>query len=243
VGSLLLAGFLGIPVVLYSKDLLTPILVVPAVIGVGGLAEKTGKRALALLVAGLIVVSASAAFNVWNMSRSAARIDTTYWTEPGITPVAIDTNLWIAAKSDESGCVYGNNWLAVRQVSLSPSRFICGDSDVAFVLRQAILTPGFAQRFEVDYVGVFAGQPQNWFRSPMLERVAQDFATVPQLSFSAGRDLLLGYGVHVIVIDLQKPEQVPLFLFEGVTGSRFFRELWQNEWSVYKTSQFAVFYL
>jgi len=243
IGSLLLAGFLGIPLVLYSKDLLTPILVVPAIIGIGRLAEKTRKRSSVLVVAALMVVAGSATFNVWNASRTSARIDATYWTERGITPDATNTNLWIAIQSVESGCVYGNNWLAVRQVSVSPSRFVCGDSDVAFVLRQAILSPGFAQRFEVEYVGVFAGQPQNWFRSPMLERVTQDFARVPQLSFSAGRDLLMGYGVQVIIVDLQKPEQVPLYLFEGTTDSRFFRELWQNGWAAYKTSRFAVFYL
>ncbi len=241
IAGILLGGLVGLPIVVYSKDVVTPMLILPAAIAVPSLIRRpVSKATLALVLAGLIVLSSSVTFDAWNLNRTSSQAAAEYWTSPGITSEPSSANLWIGAQSPDPVCIYGNNGLAVRFAGTSPYEFLCGDSPVEDLIH-AELTSHSVDSFHVQFVGINGPNPSNWFESPELSKVASDFSRLPSLSFPAGIALLVQYHVSYIVVSLARPTQVPLYSYQGTTESRFFEGLWSNCYPLYRTTDYAVF--
>jgi hypothetical protein len=242
IGGLLLAGFLGLPIVLYSKDLLTPIFVVLGAIGLGGLIRVSGRRRIATLgVTAVLIVSGSVAFNAWNLARTSRTADATYWAPPGVVPESQDGNLWLNAQGPNTGCVYGNNPVLLQQVTNEPSEPFCTGLPVDFLINQGVSAVLGPPRFQAIYLGLSEANPGDWFTSPELARMTNDFARLPGLDFQSGRSLLLSYNVTLIVVDMQKPFQIPLYKYQGVHSSLFFTDIWNSLYPIYRSSNLAIF--
>lgn len=240
-GAALLGIFVGIPVVLYSKDLITPILVVLAsifLVGVGFRLRRLRLGAWALV--GAIVIAGSVSFDEWNFARESRNVLLTYWTVPGVTPEADAASAWLQLLNARSSCVYGNNWLAVRQVTADAFQLVCGDTATDSLI-QLELQGTNATPVGFTFNGLLHLAPGDWFESPQLDAIGQDFARLPQLDYAVGRTLLAHYNVRFIVVALQKPTQVPGFLFQGAYDSLFFTQLWQFAYPLYQTQNFAIF--
>lgn len=241
-GGLVLVGFLGLPIVVYSKDLLTPILVLLGVVGVHGIATITTRhRALALAVSGILVVSGSLAFNAWNFARTSRAAEDRYWSPLGVTQEMQDANLWIQERTSNTGCAYGNNPVLLQQVTSEPAVPLCTGLALDVALNSASLSAGGTAGFHVTYLGIDGLYPASWFTSPELDKAAADFARLPGMTYEAGKSLLWRYGVSVIVVDLQKPYDIPLYDFQGVQSSVFFNDLWNTLCPVYRSENVAVF--
>jgi len=242
IGSLLLGGFVGLPAVLYSKDLLTPILVIPAsMVGTMLSIPKLKKRIFVLFLTGIVVVAGSVSFNSWNLTRTNAIADSLYWNAPRIDGEAVSANVWLMQESSNVECIYGNNWLAVRRAVTQAYLFVCGDTPLDYLVRSEVMPATSREPVTFQFVGFVSALPTEWFESPQLIRVAQDFAKIPQMDFPAGRSILLKYGVGHLVVSLEKPTAVPAYHFQGFYESRFFAQLWQYRYPIYATERFAVF--
>jgi hypothetical protein len=240
IGAFLLSGFLGLPIVLYSKDLLTPIFVVLAAVALGSILIRVDRRRPFVLALSLvIVVSSSLAFDVWNLSRTSRNATLSYWVPNGVTPEAQAGNLWMSGESSAGDCVFGNNPIAVSQVSTGSRLLVCLGLPVDVLINDGS-SPG-SPPIHVVYVGFSAVNPSNWFVSPELTKVSNDFAQLPTLSYSSGRALLQEYHVSLVVVDREHPQSVPLFAYQGTSTSRFFTELWQNAFPLYETATIAIF--
>jgi hypothetical protein len=243
-GAFLLAGFLGLPIVVYSKDLLTPVCVLLGAVGLGSLLrQQSHKRALALAFSAVLIVGGSVAFNGWNTARTSRSANAIYWTMPGVTPEAQAGSLWTSFAGPADACVYGNNPALVQQVITGTGESMCTGLPVDFLINSAGSDHEGSVRLHVVFAGVSITSLSDWFTSPELTKVANDFARLPTLSFNAGRSLLLSYGVAYVVVDLEKPYQVPLFSYQGTVTSVFFTDLWNNLSPVYRTTSFAIFRL
>ncbi len=241
VGGLLLGGLVGLPIIVYSKDVVTPILVVPASIAIPVVVQRLrGRKAVVLSVAAVIVVSGSLVFDQWNMGRTTAQSNRLYWTSPGLTNEPASANAWIGARSGSPVCLYGNNWLATRYTSTSPYELLCGDSPVES-LGWMQVGPGGPRSIQVRFVGLGDPSPNNWFKSPELDQIATDFASIPSLDYASGIAMLSRYHVTYVVIALQNPMDVPLYQYQGIRESRFFSELWLFNYPLYRTEGFAIF--
>lgn len=241
-GGLLLAGFLGLPIVLYSKDLLTPIFVVLGVVGLGALIRPSGRRrVLVLLVSAALVASGSIAFDAWNLARTSKSYRAVYWSPLGVTPESRDGNTWMSGELPSSGCVYGNNGLALQLVTTDPRESVCSGIAVDFMINTDASGAITRPPFRVLFAGFSEINPSSWFTSPDLDRMTQDFAALPTLTVAAAQPLLLRYNVRLIVVDLQKSDQVPRYAFEGTQASPFFADLWSNSYPLYRTETYAVF--
>lgn len=242
IGGILLAGFLGLPIVLYSKDLLTPIFVVLGAIGLGALVRPSSRRRTATLVlAAVVVVSGSVAFDAWNLTRTSRGAATTYWAMPGVTPEAQSGNLWINARDETHKCAYGNNAVLLQQVTNEPGVPFCTGLPIDQLINSGTSAVVGSLPFRVLYGGISGANPSDWFSSPELTRASDDFARLPGLDFQEGRSLLLSYNVSFIVVDLRRPNRVPAYSYQGVRSSLFFAEVWDNLYPVYRTASYAVF--
>ncbi len=241
IGAILLGGLVGLPVIVYSKDLIVPMLILPASLAIPLLMPRQRMTTIvAFAVAGILIIPGSAVFNAWNQNRTLGYSDSLYWTSPGITMEPTSANLWIGTSAGSTTCIYGNNWLADRYVSESPFEFLCGDGPVEDLMRiESGLSP--SPPIQARFVGIGSGSPNTWFDSPELDQVAQDFARIPILSYAMGRAVLLKYHVGYIVVSMEKPYDTPLYEYQGTMPSLFFRQLWMSCYPLYRTSGFAVF--
>lgn len=243
-GSLLVAGFLGLPVVLYSKDLLTPLVAVTGAIGiVGSVSRLQRRRMAALIMATILIGTGSVAFNAWNQTRTLRSTAATLWTPPGVPPEAQDVNAWIAQQGLSSGCVYGNNGIAVEQVALDPAMMLCGEIPVDYLIMKGTSAVTGSSPLQVLFVGFDSASPGAWFTSPELNTLSQDFLRLRNMDFATGRALLLSHNVGILVIALEKPTQVPLYAYEGSRQSSFYSDLWSSEYPMYRSVHYAVFFL
>ncbi len=241
IGAILLGGLIGLPIIVYSKDVVTPMLILPAALAIPVVMRRFHRdKAVALALASVVVFSGSLAFDQWNLARTTAYSNALYWTSPGVTTEPVSANAWMAAEAGSSVCLFGNNWLATRYSSTSPYEFICGDSPVENLvwLRTGL---GGTEAIHFQFVGVNGVSPSDWFESPELDQVATDFASIPSLGYASGIALLARYHVTFIVVALENPTGVPLYQYEGVRVSRFFSELWSSSFPLYRTQMYAVF--
>lgn len=242
-GGYLLAGLLGLPIVLYSKDLLMPLCVLVGAVGIGAVtgSKSARRRTVALALTAALVLTGSLAFDQWNLARTSRSADTTYWTLPGVTPEAESGALWMTTIGTQSACAYGNNPAMLQQVAFGPTISVCDGIPVDTLINGG--SPGYNMggNFRVVFVGFAGPNPKDWFSSPTLDRVAADFSNLPALTYDAGRNLLRSYNVSFLVIDLRKPSQIPLFGFQGTYTSEFFSELWVAAYPVYRGPNFALF--
>jgi hypothetical protein len=243
VNGILLGGLVGLPIIIYSKDLVTALLVIPAAIAIPSLLQnrKRIRTVVVLLVAGITILSGSAAFDAWNINRMSSYASSRYWTSPGLTSEPASTNLWISTQSKEPICLYGNNWLATRFVATEPYEFLCGDDSSVEDLVHMEANGGGRIPIHSRYVGVNGPNPSGWLESPELAQVAADFRRLPSMGYAPGIVLLSQYGVRYVVVSMAKPTQVPLFEYQGTTESRFFAELWSYGYPLYRTPQYAIF--
>ncbi len=242
IGALLLTGFLGLPIVVYSKDLLTPIIVVLGALGLGALVRGSNRQktvTVAIALAG--IAAGSAAFNGWNFARTSTAAVTRYWTPLSVTPTAQDADLWIATRGSISACAYGNNAEVLQEVTNQPTVHFCTGLSIDFLINTGTSAVQGQPPFRVKYVGITGGSPSNWFSSPDFDQLATEFADVPSLGYQAGRALLLKYNVTWIVVSLVKPEEIPLFEYQGSVPSVFFTQLWADSYPVYRDGSIAVF--
>ena len=241
-GCLLLAGFLGLPVVTYSKDLLTPILVVFGLTALHGIGAKSARhRTLVFVLAGIVVLSGSVAFDAWNSARTFKAAEVRYWSPPGVTPEMQDGNLWIRLENPSRGCAYGNNPAMLQQVTNEPGLPLCTGVAIDVAINEGASSQGGTPPFRVSFVGINGVNPSNWFTSPELNKAADDFARLPSMTFQAGRALLSKYGVSVIVVDLQKQNETPTYDYQGAQSSIFFTDLWNSLYPIYRSGNVAVF--
>ncbi len=241
-GGFVFAGFLGLPIVLYSKDLLMPIFVLVGSLGLGCLIRpNSGRRGFAIAVSVALVISGSVAFDAWNISRTTIATEAQLWAEPGVTPAAQSADSWMADHSLGTGCVYGNNGVAVQQVVLQPSQPLCTGIPVDRLIDLGIPTKQLGSPFNVVFLGIADPNPSNWFTSPELTKMAQDFARLPSLDYQSARALLMQYDVRLIVVDLQRPYEVPLYSYQGTRSSIFFQDLWNHLYPYYLTPEYAIF--
>jgi hypothetical protein len=242
VGGVLLTGFLTLPVVVYSKDLLIPIFAILAAIGLASILRMPAKHKLAVTaMAVFIVVAGSAAFDSWNFSRTYRSAAIRYWSAPSVTSETQSANLWMGLAPGKGGCAYGNNAVLLQQVTNEPALEFCTGLSVDFLIN---LGPGALRNpppFRATFKGMASPNPNDWFASPELAQVRSDFTQLPGLHYDAGRLLLLKYNVSAIVVHLAKPFDIPLFEYQGSTKSTFFSELWANLYPVYSSSMVAVF--
>ncbi len=241
IDGILLGGLVGLPIIVYSKDVATTMLILPAAISLPRLIRGSrSRRLLALALAGAIVLSGSVAFDAWNLNRTSSAAIAQYWTSPGITTEPGSANLWIGAQSTEPVCIYGNNGLAARFSSTEPYEFLCGDSPVDTLIQVELMSHS-VEPFHVQFVGFNGPNPSNWFESPELAEVASDFSRLPSLDYPSGIALLLRNHVSFVVVSLERPTEVPSYAFQGATESRFFEELWSNGYPLYRTTNYAIF--
>ncbi len=241
-GGLLLAGFVGLPIVLYSKDLLMPLFVILGCLGLGALIPRENRaRAPALALAVAVIASGCIGFNLWNGARTQRADETVYWPGPGVTPEAQSANNWIGGHQAADGCVVGNNPLAVQEVVVNPGEPLCVGFPIDVMLNAGVSTALPSNRIRVVFIGFSDVNPGNWFASPSLEKITNDLSSVASLNFAEGRDMLLRYNVTFVVVDLEKPNEVPLFLYGGSQQSPFFTQLWDNSYPLYRTTTYAVF--
>jgi hypothetical protein len=243
VNGILLGGLVGLPIIVYSKDLVTALLVIPAAIAIPSLLKNRlrVRATLILLIAGVVVLGGSAGFDAWNINRMSAYNSSGYWTSPGLTSEPASTNIWIGSQSRGPVCLYGNNWLGTRFVATAPFQFLCGDdSSVEDLVYLEAIGQG---RIPIHsrYAGVNGPNPSGWLESPELAQVLTDFRALPSMTYASGMALLSQYGVRYVVVSLAKPTQIALFQFQGTTESRFFAELWSYGCPVYRTPQYAIF--
>jgi len=244
IGSLLLGGFVGLPAILYSKDLLTPILVIPAsMVGTTLAVPKIKKRVVVLSLTSLVALAGSVSFNHWNLTRTNAIAESLFWNAPRVDSEALSVNTWLLQEASNGECIYGNNWLAVRRVATQSYLFICGDTPLDYLVKSEVVPPRSQELVTFRFAGLVSVLPTEWFNSPELTRVAQDFAKIPQMDFLGARSMLLRYGVGHIVVSLERPTAVPAYHFQGTYESRFFEQLWQYRYPIYMTERFAVFEL
>jgi hypothetical protein len=243
VDGILLGGLAGLPIIIYSKDLVTALLVLPAAIAIPSLLQfrVRVRTVLVLVLAGVTVLGGSAAFDMWNLNRMSAYANSRYWTSPGITSEPASTNLWIASQSIGPVCLYGNNWLATRFVATDPYEFVCGDDSSVEDLVHMEASGQARVPIHSRYVGVNGPNPSGWVESPELARVAADFRSLPSMGYATGIVLLSSYDVRYIVVSMARPTEVPLFEYQGTTQSRFFAELWLFGYPLYQTPQYAIF--
>lgn len=242
VGGFLLAGFLGLPIVLYSKDILTSVLVMVGAIGVGALTSRTHRKsAIPVAIAAVVVIAGSVAFVTWNVTRVSRTIDSTYWAMPGVTPEAQAANSWLDSWDAENGCVYGNNAVLLQEVTTDPGVPYCTGLDVDVLMNLGVNARVQPLPFHVRFIGISGVSPGGWFASTELSQVSADFARLPSLSYLAGRLLLLKYNIRMIVVDLEKPYDIPLFEYQGTWRSPFFSELWNSTYPAYRSAHLAVF--
>ncbi len=243
-GALLLTGFLGLPVVLYSKDLLTPIFVVLGAVGLGGFILPARRRNLVvIMVAATLIASSSVAFNEWNLRRTSSAYAVSYWSPPGVTMEMEDGNLWISDHEAGGGCAYGNNAVFLQQITSEPALPFCTGLAIDILINRGGSSLSGSLPFEVQFNGLSSVNPGDWYSSPDIAQMTSNFGRLPGLDFQAGRQMLREYNVTVVVVDLQRPYQVPLYSYGGVQSSRFFTELWANLYPVYMSGQVAVFRL
>ena len=244
IGGLLLAGFLGLPLVLYSKDLLTPVFVILGALGVGTLVHRSSRRrAVTVLVIGIVVISGSIAFDSWNAARAARSAATTYWAMPGVTEEAQNGNLWMNAQNPARRCAYGNNAVLLQQVTNEPAIPFCMGSSIDQLINLGPSAVNQPATIRVVYHGITSANPSDWFSSPDMTRTSQELAGLPQLDFQAGRALLVKYNVSFVVVDLQKPYDIPAYGYQGAKLSPFFAELWLDSYPVFRSSSYAIFWI
>ncbi len=243
-GAFLLVGFIGLPIVLYSKDLLIPIIVLLAGIGLGSLfARLKTWRTGAVVVAVIVVISGSLAFDTWNSARTSNTADTLYWALPGMTPEAQSGGLWITAKEPAATCSYGNNLAMLQQVATGSGASVCSSLSVDYMISLGAAALSRPPPFHVVFAGVAGLNPSNWFVSPDLNSASEEFNNLPFMSYDAGRALLLRYNVTLIVVDMQKPFEVPSYGYGTSYASAFFTELWARTYPLYRSEDFAIFAL
>lgn len=241
-GAILLAGLLGLPIVLYSKDLLIPTTILVGVVGIGGLMSHGGSRRLPVLVlVGLVLLSSSLGFNAWNTARTSRAGDSLYWALPGVTSEAQTANLWMSSPRPVNGCSYGNNAALLQQVSIGGMESVCNGLAVDFLMSTGTSAVSGSRRISVYFTGVIDANPTNWFVSPEVTKMTDDFARLPFLNYGSGMALLRTYDVHFIVVDLRKPYDVPAYGYQGTLISPFFAGIWQNLSPLYETSNIALF--
>jgi hypothetical protein len=241
-GGVLLTGFLGLPVVVYSKDLLVPIFAVLGALGVGSILTKPMKhRVVVVALSVFILISGSAAFDAWNYNRSYKSAETRYWSTPAVTPETQNANLWMRIEPLEHDCAYGNNAVLLQQVTSEPAIGFCTGLSVDFLINLGPSALRNPPPFQVIFKGATAPNPNDWFFSPEFAEVAKDFAQLPGLHYDAGRLLLLKYNVSKIIVHLAKPFDIPLFEYQGSARSIFFSELWANSYPIYRSGMIAIF--
>ncbi len=241
IAGVLLGGLVGLPIIVYSKDLVTIMLVLPAAVALPSvLRNPRSKAGAALAVAAVVVLSGSVAFDAWNLNRTLPGAEARYWTSPGITSEPVSANLWIGAQSNAPVCIYANNWLAARFSSTDPYELLCGDSSVDDLVHME-LTPHSADAIHFQFVGVNGINPGNWFDSPEVAQMAADFSRLPSLDFASGVSLLLRYHVAFVMVSMANPTQIPLHGYQGTVESRFFEQLWTNGYPLYRTEEYAIF--
>ncbi len=244
VGALLLAGFLGLPIVLYSKDLLTPLMAILGAIGVVAWASHFHRHQVAVLaISGALIAAGSLAFNTWNQARSLQSAAQVIWTPPGVPPEAQGVNLWMSEELPARGCLYGNNIVAVEQVAVEPAMILCGEIPVDYLIRRGTDAVTNGSPIKVLFVGFDGINPNAWFSSPQLDSFSRNLTRLQQLDFASGRILLLAAGVSIVIVALEKPTEIPLYGFGGSTQSSFFNGLWWSEYPVYRSTHYAVFAL
>ena len=242
VGGLLLAGFLGLPIVVYSKDLLTPVFVVFGSIGIGGvLRSLPRRRTLALTISVVLVISGSLAFDTWNFARTSSAAEKQYLAPIRVTPETQSGNLWMNGQVLSQGCVYGNNPVLLQEVTNEPTTPYCTGLPIDVLINGGLSSVRGPPPFRVRYVGIWGINPNNWFTSPDLARVSDDFAQLPGLSLQAGQTLLSRYNINFIVVDLRMRYEIPRYNYQGTQRSLFFTDLWDNLYPVYQSKDFAVF--
>ena len=91
------------------------------------------------------------------------------------------------------------------------------------------------------YIGIWGISPIQWFSSPDLIQVSDDFARLPSLSFGAGEALLFKYEIAFVVVDLRMRYEIPRYNYQGTQPSLFFADLWNHLYPTYESSDFAVF--
>jgi hypothetical protein len=242
IGGLLWAGFLGLPIVLYSKDLLTPVFVVLGAIGLGGVFRFSRRRPLVtLMVSALLVIAGSFAFDAWNFARSSTAAEQRYLAPVEVTSAARSGNLWISTDHSQRGCVYGNNPILLQEVTSEPGEPYCTGLPVDVLINGGVSSVRGRSPFRVQYVGFWGLNPGNWFTSPDLTQVSNDFANLPSLSFQAGQALLSKYNISFIVVDMRMRYEIPQYNYQGTQPSLFFADLWNNMYPLYATNDFVVF--
>ena len=242
IGGLLLSGLVSLPIVLYSKDLLTPIFVVLGAVGIGGILGRCGsRRAWVIALSAVLVISGSVAFDSWNSARTERAGNALYWALPGITPEAQTGSVWLGAHTDTGNCAYGNNPAMLQQVVTPTGIGVCNAGAVDYLLSLGAPTSAGTSHFRVVFAGVSGVNPSNWFVSPDLDRMSSDFARLPMLHLDAGRALLREYHVSFVVVDLAKPFDTPTYAYQGTQTSLFFTELWSSLYPIYRTNDYAIF--
>jgi hypothetical protein len=241
-GGVLLTGFLGLPVVAYSKDLLVPMFAVLGAFGLGSLLSKPTRHKVAIAALSvIIVVSGSVAFDTWNFSRNYKSAEIRYWSGPVVTRETQNANLWMTVDPLKHDCAYGNNAVLLQQVTIEPNIEFCNGLSVDFLINMGPSALRNPPPFHVRFKGMTSLNPNGWFVSPEFAEVAQDFEQLPGLHYGAGLELLQKYNVSRIIVHLSKPFDVPLFEYQGSVRSTFFSELWANSYPVYRSSMIAIF--
>lgn len=243
-GALVLAGFIGLPVVIYSKDLLTPVFVVIGAVALSRVIVRTPRRqVLAALLAGVLILTGSVVFDTWNSARTSRAFEARFWAPAGVTPEMQDAGMWLDADNPGHGCAYGNNPALLQQVTNDPGVPFCTGLAIDVMINGRDTGAGLSQPFHATFVGINGANPSDWFTSPELAQVSADFTRLPNLDYQSGRALLLRYNVGFIVIDLKRPFQIPLYEFQGVHSSLFLEQLWASQYPIYRSGVLAVFRL
>lgn len=160
-----------------------------------------------------------------------------------MTPEAQSGGLWIAATEPAATCSYGNNLAMLQQVVTGSEASVCSSLSVDYMISLGAAAVSGPPPFNVVYAGVTGANPSNWFVSPDLNRASNEFSNLPFMSYDAGRALLLRYNVTLIVVDMQKPFEVPSYGYGTSYASTFFTELWARTYPLYRSEDFAIFAL
>ncbi len=244
IGALLLTAFLGLPIVLYSKDLAVPVLTLAGVLGIGAITLRfRRRRVLAALSIVFLVVVSSVAFDAINFNRTTARSAVAFWSTPVVTQEDQMAGAWLSMSGGTQHCTYGNNPVVLQQVATDTGLLLCGTSAVDFLINAGARGAPNSSLLKVYFAGLGSANPSDWFQSPVLNQYSLDLSRVLGLDYDSGRALLSRYDVKFIVVALEKPTEVPLYNFQGSRTSTFFSQLWQRGYSVYRSGDIAVFKL